>query len=115
MSFQPPTLHGLPTPGLLDGRKVPVVLTPEVTRSVWRIQLPEGACPPVADDAAVDNELGSFRQKVSLDGGTLTVERRAEVKSRWIEPARFPALKELALAEHRAGKRLIRLECRAER
>jgi transglutaminase-like putative cysteine protease len=115
LSFQPATLHGLPAPGLLEGRTVPVVLTPEVTRSVWRIQLPEGACPPAAADAAVDNELGSFHQKVSVEGGTLTVERRAEVKSRWIEPARFPALKELALAEHRAGKRLIRLECGAER
>jgi len=27
------------------GRTLPMVLTPEVTRSVWRIQLPEGACP----------------------------------------------------------------------
>jgi hypothetical protein len=46
-----------------------------------------------------------------MEGGLLTVERRAELKSRWIEPARFPALKELALAEYRAGKRLVRLEC----
>jgi hypothetical protein len=92
-----------------------MVLTPEVTRSVWRVQLPEGTCPPAAQDAAqntgVDNDLGSFHQRVAMEGGLLTVERRAELKSRWIEPARFPALKELALAEYRAGKRLVRLEC----
>jgi hypothetical protein len=90
-----------------------VVLTPEVTRSIWRVQLPAGTCPPVAQDAAVDNDLGSFHQKVALEGGLLTVERRAELKSRWIEPDRFPDLKELALAEYRAGRRSVRLECAA--
>ena len=113
-SFQPPRLHGLPSPGLLEGRTVPMVLTPEVTRTVWRLQLPEGSCPPAAQDAAVENDLGSFHQKVRMEGGLLTVERRAELKSRWIEPARFPALKELALAEHRTGKRLVRLDCAAK-
>jgi transglutaminase-like putative cysteine protease len=110
-SFQPPSFRGLPAPGLLEGRTVPMVLTPEVTRSVWRLQLPEGSCPPAAQDAAVENDLGSFHQKVAMEGTLLTVERRAELKSRWIEPARFPALKELALAEYRAGKRLVRLDC----
>jgi hypothetical protein len=112
-SLQPATLQGLPAPRLLEGRTAPVVLTPQVTRSLWRIQLPAGTCPPVPDDAAIDNDLGSFHQKVTLEGGLLTVERRAEVKSRWIEPARFPALRELALAESRAGRRRVRLECTA--
>jgi hypothetical protein len=110
-SFQPPSFRGLPALGLLEGRTVPMVLTPAVTRSVWRLQLPEGSCPPAAQDAAVENDLGSFHQKVAMEGGLLTVERRAELKGRWIEPARFPALKELALAEYRAGKRLVRLAC----
>jgi hypothetical protein len=110
-SFQPASLHGMPAPGLLEGRTVPMVLTPEVTRSVWRLQLPEKSCPPAAQDSAVENSLGSFHQKVTMEGGLLTVERRAELKSRWIEPDRFPALKELALAEYRAGRRLVRLEC----
>ncbi|MEA2695665.1 MAG: hypothetical protein QOJ16_5052, partial [Acidobacteriota bacterium] len=110
-SFRPATLHGMPAPRLLEGRTVPVVLTPEVTRSIWRVQLPAGTCPPPAQDAAVDNDLGSFHQKIALEGGLLTVERRAEIKSRWIEPDRFPALRELALAEYRAGKRSVRLEC----
>ena len=110
-SFQPAMLHGLPTPGLLEGRTLPMVLTPEVTRSVWRIQLPEGACPPAKQDTSVENELGSFRQKVAMEGSLLTIERRAELTRRWIEPDRFPVLKELAVAERKAGKRLVRLEC----
>ena len=110
-SLQPATLQGLPAPSLLEGRTSPVVLTPAVTRSLWRVQLPAGTCPPVPDDAAIDNDLGSFHQKVTLEGSLLTVERRAEVKSRWIEPARFQALRELAVAESRAGRRLVNLEC----
>ncbi len=113
-SLQPASLHGMPALGLFEGRKFPLVLTPEVTRSVWRLQLPADTCPPAAQDAAVENDLGSFHQRVAMEGGLLTVERRAELKSRWIEPARFPALKELALAEYRAGKRRVRLECTAK-
>jgi Domain of Unknown Function with PDB structure (DUF3857)/Transglutaminase-like superfamily len=110
-SFQPAALHGLPAPGLLDGRKVPVVLTPKVTRSVWRLQLSASPCRPVGMEPAVDNDLGSFRQQATFENGLLTIERSSEVKRRWIDPDHFPALKELALAEHRAGRRFIRLEC----
>jgi hypothetical protein len=110
--LQPPSLRGLPAPSLLDGRTVPIVLTPAVTRTLWRLQLSgNDSCPPAKQDSLVQNDLGSFQQKVTLEGGLLTVERRAELKGRWIEPAGFPALKELALAEYRAGKKLVRLEC----
>jgi hypothetical protein len=91
---------------------VPVVLTPGVTRSTWRIQLPGNGCRPAGTgDTAVDNEIGSFRQRVALEGGFLTVDRRAEVKSRWIEPARLPALQELATAEYKTGRRPLSLVC----
>jgi uncharacterized protein DUF3857 len=110
-NLQPAMLHGLPSPGLLEGRTLPMVLTPEVTRSVWKVQLPDGACPPAQQDANAENDLGSFRQKVALEGSLLTIERRAELTQRWIEPARFAALKELALAERKAEKRLVRLAC----
>jgi len=46
-----------------------------------------------------------------MEGSLLTIERRAELTRRWIEPERFNALKELAVAERKAGKRLVRLEC----
>ncbi|HTQ80333.1 MAG TPA: hypothetical protein VMM92_10070, partial [Thermoanaerobaculia bacterium] len=114
-SFQLPTLRGLPASGLLEGRTLPMVLTPAVTRSVWKIRLPQGSCPPAAQDVAVRNELGSFEQKVVLAGDLLTVERQTEVRQRWIDPERFPALRELAVAELKARKRMVRLECPAGR
>ena len=110
-AFQPATLAGLPAPGLLDGRAVPVVLAPGIARTTWRIHLPAGWCPPGPQDVKVANDLGSFRQTVAERDGVLTVERRTEVDQRWVEPARFSQLKELALAEHRAQKRQVRLEC----
>ncbi|HEV7518177.1 MAG TPA: hypothetical protein VGR07_17910 [Thermoanaerobaculia bacterium] len=113
LRFQAATLYGMPPPGPLERRQLPVVLTPAVTRSIWRVQLPAGTCPPIPEDATVNNDLGSFRQRVALERGLLTLERRAELKSRWIGPERFPALRELALAEYRTGRRGLRLECAA--
>jgi hypothetical protein len=107
-----PVLAGLPAPGLLDGRELPLVTKPFVNRITWTVELPEDGCPPAAgQDVAVENDLGSFRQSLKVEGRRLVLERRTELRRRWIEPAAFPALKELALAELRAGKRRLRLEC----
>lgn len=111
-SFPVPSLTELPPPGALDGRDLPVVKTPFSTQVTWRVTLPEDGCPPAAgQDVAVENDLGSFRQSFRLDGRKLWLERRSELRRRWIEPAAFPALKEIALAEYRANKRRLRLEC----
>ena len=110
-AFQPTLLTGLPAPSLLEERKLPVVLTPGVARSVWRIKVPEGWCPSEPREVAAQNELGSFRQTVSEADGLLTVESRTEVKQRWVEPAQFALLKDLALTEYRAQKRRVRLAC----
>ncbi|MGH7488148.1 MAG: hypothetical protein ACREMY_21510, partial [bacterium] len=57
-------------------------------------------------------DVGAFRQTTSVQGKVLVVERQAELRQRWIEPASFPALKEVSLAESRANKRRLRLSCR---
>ncbi len=107
-----PALDGLPAPGLLDNRELPLVARPFVSQVTWTVELPEDGCPPAAgQDVAVENDLGSFRQSMKVEGRKLVLERRTELRRRWIEPAAFPALKELALAELRAGKRRLRLEC----
>lgn len=107
-----PAFAGMPSPGLLDDRDLPVVTSPFVNELAWTVSLPAGACPPSAgQEVKVDNALGSYRQAIALDGRRLTVERRSELRKRWIEPADFPALKEVALAEARTGKRRLRWEC----
>ena len=104
-----------PEPGLLAERQVAVVLAPQVTETTWRITLPDGWCPPPAGDLQVENTLGVFRQRVvHLPEGEVAVRRRAELRQRWIEPEEFPQLGELALAERRAQRRRLRLQCEAE-
>jgi hypothetical protein len=102
----------MPAPGILDERELAVVAQPFSTQIVWNVILPEEGCPPAAgQDLAVENDLGSFRQSFKQEGRTLVLERRSELRRRWIDPAGFPALKEIALAEHRANKRRLRLAC----
>lgn len=106
-----PSLVDLPAPGLLDGRTVPVVHHPFASRVDWRVSLPRDSCKVEGQDVAVENGLGAFRQTVTLRGRVLVVERRTDLRHRWIEPAGFPALKEIALAESRTNKRRLRLAC----
>jgi len=110
--FPVPSLTGMPAPGVLDGRELPVVADPFSTQVTWSVTLPQDGCPPASgQELTVENDLGSFHQSFKLDGRKLTLERRSELRRRWIEPAAFAALKEIALAEHRASKRRLRVEC----
>ena len=99
-----------PSPGLLRDRSAPVVLRPHVAAVTWHLALPDGWCPPQSDSSGVDNVTGSFRQSLACAGGRLTVDRRTELRQRWVDPAQLPALAELALAEHRASARRLRLD-----
>lgn len=99
-----------PSPGLLRDRSAPVVLRPHVASVTWRLTLPDGWCPDQNDTSGVDNATGSFRQSLTCAGGRLTVDRRTELRQRWVDPAQLPALAELALAEHRAAARRLRLD-----
>jgi transglutaminase-like putative cysteine protease len=108
-----PSLTDMPAPGVLDGRELAVVADPFSTVVTWSVTLPQDGCPPSSgQDQTVENDLGSFRQSFKLDGRKLVLERRSELRRRWIEPAAFPALKEISLAEHRASKRRLRVECK---
>ncbi len=111
-AFTVPAGDGLPAASLLDGRELPVVATPSVRELAWSVELPGGACPPAAgQDVSVANDLGAYRQVVTFAAGRLQLERRTELRRRWIEPDGFAALKELSLAESRSGRRRLRGEC----
>lgn len=112
-AFTVPQGNGLPAASLLDGRDLPVVTAPYVSELAWKLELPGDACPPAeGQNVAVENDLGGFRQKVTLEAGRLHLERRTELRRRWIEPGDFTPLKEISLAEHRSWKRRLRGECR---
>ncbi|MFL6258928.1 MAG: DUF3857 domain-containing protein [Thermoanaerobaculia bacterium] len=106
-----PSMIDLPSSGLLDGRTLPVVDTPFASRVTWRVTLPRDACKNEGQDVAVQNDFGAFHQKVAIQGRELTLERGTELRQRWIDPAAFPALKEIALAESRTNKRRLRVSC----
>ena len=102
----------LPAASLLDSRELPIVTSPFTREVAWNVALPDGACPPAGgQDVAVENDLGGFRQTVTFEAGRLHVERRTELRRRWIDPADFAPLKEVSLAAHRSGKRRLRWEC----
>ncbi|HEY2290403.1 MAG TPA: DUF3857 domain-containing protein [Thermoanaerobaculia bacterium] len=106
-----PSMVDLPSSGLLEGRTLPVVETPFASRVTWRVTLPVDACRSEGQDVAVRNDLGAFHQKVAVKGRELTLERATELRQRWIDPAAFPALQEIALAESRTNKRRLRVRC----
>lgn len=113
-SFQATSLSATPSAGVLDDRAIlpiPVVLSPGIAKTLWRFRLPEAACQLEPQDTATENALGSFRQTLRFEEGLAILERMAETKIRFVEPADFPAFKELSLAEHRAEKKRVRLGC----
>ena len=99
-----------PAPGLLRDRSAPVVQFPRIEEITWRLGLPAGWCPPQSERSGVENAAGAFHQSLSCAGGSLTVERRTELRQRWVNPDQLPDLAALALAEHRAAARRIRLD-----
>ncbi len=106
-----PSMVELPSSGLLEGRALPVVETPFASRVTWRVTLPRDACRAEGQDVNVANDIGAFRQTVAVHGRELVLERGTELRQRWIDPAAFPALKEIGLAESRTNKRRLRVNC----
>lgn len=112
-SFGLPPTPGTPKPAVLQGRELPVVLTPKSNRFSWRIEIPEGWCPPRPEIVEVGNAVGTFRQSVEPNGRVVEIGRELEIRQRWIEPARFADLEALSVADHRANQQLIRMDCGA--
>jgi uncharacterized protein DUF3857/transglutaminase superfamily protein len=110
-SFALPAPVATPAPGLLQDRTLPVLLGPVSDHLTWHIDLPAGWCPPRPEEPAVENALGEFRQTMAFKDHRLTLERRTRLAQHWVEPSSFAALKELSLADHKANKRRIRLDC----
>jgi hypothetical protein len=82
-----------------------------VAETRWRLTLPAGWCPDQGESTSgAERPLGAFRQSLRCTGGTLVAVRHVEIRQRWIEPQDFAALSDVALAEHRANARRLRLD-----
>jgi hypothetical protein len=112
-SMSLPPMSGTPGLAVLADRDSPVVLTPKSNHFSWRIEIPEGWCPPRPETVEVGNAVGTFRQSVSSHGRIVEIGRDLEIKQRWIEPAAFADLKALSAADHEANRRRFRLDCGA--
>ncbi len=111
-SLRLPGLRSAPKPRLLDGVDSAVAYGARVRQAKWRLKFPRGWCLPRNVQLRIGNAAGGFLQTVKNDGsGAVQIERHGEVNSRWFENDRLDALRELAVAEHRALQRRIRLEC----
>jgi hypothetical protein len=111
LSFLLPGSAVTPRPSLLEGRALPVVLTPGIVESEWGIALPAEGCTLDGAAAAIESAVGSFRQDAEINGKLLTVRRRTELRERMVATEGFPELERLALVEHRTLKRRLRLSC----
>ncbi len=111
-AFELTSLRAAPEPRLLDDLVTAAAYPAGTAETLWRLTLPAGWCPPRAAEKTVENAVGRFAQTVAVaDDGRVTVERRSVLRRRFFEPGELAELKELALAEHRAARRRIRLVC----
>jgi len=100
-----------PSTDLLDQRRAPILLESGARTASWTVHMPAGWCAPAEDASHTTNDLGTFEQTVRRLEGGFVLERSIELRRRDATPDQFAALRELALAEHRANRRRVRMDC----
>lgn len=110
--FRPARVASLPDPRALDDRVRPIVLEPGTIRTRWEISFPESWCPVVPVDTTVSNRAGEFSNRVRtrLDG-TVDVESIVTLDRWWFPAELSDDLRELSIAENRAYRKTLRLQC----
>ena len=105
-------LTALPDARVLDGRTTPLVLAAGVSSTTWRLTLPDGECPPAPIEERVENPAGSVTLRVSAPvPGQLLVLRETDLRESWIEPDGFADVRALCVAESRADRTRVTLNC----
>lgn len=100
-----------PAAALLDARSEAFVTNPRRDEAIWRLDLPAAFCAGLPQPVAFENALGAFSQASRVEGHTLVVERRSELRQRFVEASQLGELRELVLAEQRTARRRLRLAC----
>ena len=107
-----PMLDALPDHRIFSQRRVPVVLSPRTDRTLWRLRLPQGWCPPDGPDERVQSASGSVSRTVSAGGdGDLSIERTVVLDRWWFEADSIDELRRLAEAEDRVADDAFQLAC----
>lgn len=115
LSFNLPALRSAPSPSDFEGLDTAATYPARRAATIWRLALPDGWCPPKLGETRTDTDVGSYRQVISLeDDGRVKIERTSRLDQRWFEVGELEALEKLALVEHRASRRRIRLVCEPE-
>jgi len=111
-SFKMASLSATPEPRDIIDLETAATISTGIDTTIWRLKLPEGWCRPQEVEKVTDTAVGSYRQKVThADSGHVSFERITEITQPWVGTEELGELKKLALAEHRAAKRRIRLQC----
>ena len=90
---------------------MPVALPVATVENRFRLRLPEGLCPPKERQEGAENSAATFSQQIRRDGNLVEILRQTRARRSWFEGAEVTALRELAVAEHRAPKRRLRFRC----
>jgi hypothetical protein len=110
-----PGLQGTPDPRTLEERTLPVVVSPGLFLTRWRVTLPSGWCPPEERSDAVSTAVGRASLEVRRDGdGALLLERRLELDTAQVDPEKLAELRTLAVFESRSARRSTRLRCEGD-
>ncbi len=110
--FRPATVASLPDTRALDDRARPIVLEPGTIRTRWGISFPESWCPVVPVDTTVNNRAGEFSYRVRNDlDDTVEVESTVTLDRWWFPAELTDDLRELSIAENRAFRKTLRLQC----
>ncbi len=114
-SFQLPGMRVAPSPGDLSDGQVARALPATTAAARWTLALPPGTvCTSQTRDVQVDVPVGRFDQQISANGGQLVITRVATLRQRFVPASGLPDLHALALSEHRAHRRRLRLVCDQE-
>ena len=112
-SMHVPGMRATPDPASLAERTVDAVVPSIRTEARWRLGLPgDAACRATTPDVRVEHEVARFVQHIVAESpATLVLARHAEIGRRFVSEAALAELEAVALAEHRAHRRRIRLDC----
>ena len=83
---------------------------PGTTRVIWHLKLPQGLGNPEPGEFQLDNDVGSFRQSIALKEQLVTIDRRIDLRRRWLDASLLDPLKKLSREEHRIQKQRIQLK-----
>jgi Domain of Unknown Function with PDB structure (DUF3857)/Transglutaminase-like superfamily len=112
--FRPATAVSLPDTRALDNRVRPMVLEPGMIRTRWEIEFFESWCPVVPIESTVTNDAGGFSYRVrNGSDGTVKIDSTVTLDRWWFPIELADELRELSIAENRASRKTLRLQCEA--